>query len=66
MKKQQPKPESMLDLTVDGQPVPLVPFVERIIADAVRAMVRTLHGCEDADYIELEIRPTSLSENTEL
>ncbi len=43
-------------LAVDGRRVPMLPFVEDIIASAVTGMVRSLKSCENAGHIELIIR----------
>lgn len=51
------RPELQVNITVDGNPVPLVPFVEKIFGDTIDAMVRTLHGCEEASQIVVEIQP---------
>lgn len=44
-----------VDLSVDGEPIGLVPFVETILGETVLAMVQTLHGAENAERIQLTI-----------
>ncbi|MBU2550251.1 MAG: LysR family transcriptional regulator [Proteobacteria bacterium] len=52
-KAEQPK---RIRLEVDGRRVPLLPFVENIIENAVRGMVRALKSCETARDIDLILR----------
>ncbi len=43
-------------LIVDGNHVPLKPFIDNLLREGVTGMIRSLKGCADADEIELKIR----------
>jgi len=47
--------EREVSLMVDGRRVPMLKFVENIIANTVTGLVRSLKSCEDAAKIELTI-----------
>ncbi|MFQ5736942.1 MAG: molybdopterin-guanine dinucleotide biosynthesis protein B [Thermodesulfobacteriota bacterium] len=46
-----------ISLVVDGRYVPLKPFIENLIKDGVKGMIRSLKGCSDTTEIEIRIRP---------
>lgn len=43
-------------LTVDGQYVPLKPFIEDLLREAVIGMTRSLKGCKDAEEITIRVK----------
>ncbi|RPJ10719.1 MAG: molybdopterin-guanine dinucleotide biosynthesis protein B [Deltaproteobacteria bacterium] len=45
-------------LKVDGKRIPLNPFVKGFLASAIRGMVTSLKGCDDASTIELHLEGT--------
>lgn len=48
-------PFPTVSLVVDGSPVPLKPFIDDLIREAVTGMTRSLKGCSEACDIELKI-----------
>ncbi|MGE5254845.1 MAG: molybdopterin-guanine dinucleotide biosynthesis protein B [Planctomycetaceae bacterium] len=54
LKKKESPP---VQLRVDGQPIPLSPFVQKSVIGTVRGMVSALKGCESPQRIELLIFP---------
>jgi len=53
LKKARP---ATISLVVDGSPVPLKPFIEALLREAVVGMTRSLKGCEDAKEVEIKVR----------
>lgn len=47
---------STVSLVVDGSHVPLKPFIEALLREAVIGMTRSLKGCEDALDVEIKVR----------
>jgi hypothetical protein len=45
-----------IEVTVDGAPLPMVPFVRKLMAAAIVGMVGALRGGEDAREIEVRVR----------
>ena len=49
------KPKEVIRLNVDGECIPLKPFVRDFLAQAVQGMVKPLKGCQKAKRIEIRI-----------
>jgi len=49
--------EREAQVLVDGKALPLVPFVEKLVAETVSALVGSLKGGEGAAEITVVIRP---------
>ncbi len=47
--------EERLSLRVDGKVVPLKPFVEKFLREALKGMLSSLRGCERGGKVEIEI-----------
>ncbi|MBI5886576.1 MAG: molybdopterin-guanine dinucleotide biosynthesis protein B [Deltaproteobacteria bacterium] len=47
---------STVSLIVDGEHVPLKPFIEVLLREAVIGMTRSLKGCEKARDVEIKVR----------
>lgn len=45
-----------VSLVVDGAIVPLKPFIEALLREAVIGMTRSLKGCKDAKDVEIKVR----------
>ncbi len=45
-----------VSLIVDGKHVPLKPFIDDLLREGVKGMIRSLKGCAEAEEIELRIR----------
>ncbi|MBM4403608.1 MAG: molybdopterin-guanine dinucleotide biosynthesis protein MobB [Candidatus Cloacimonetes bacterium] len=45
-----------LGIKVNGKPLPIVPFIQRLFQDQIEAFIRNLKGTEQADRIEITIR----------
>jgi CRISPR/Cas system-associated exonuclease Cas4 (RecB family) len=52
----QDAPDYQVELTVDGRPLPLAPFVRQIIASTVFGLVGALKGGENAREVRLTLR----------
>ena len=50
------EPDDEIEVKVDGAPLPMVPFVRKLMAAAIVGMVGTLRGGEDAREIEVRVR----------
>ena len=48
-----------IEVKVDGAPLPMVPFVRKLMAAAIVGMVGALRGGEDAREIEVRVRRKS-------
>ncbi len=53
-----PEPENAheVEVTVDGVALRVVPFVNRIVASVVVALITALKGAENARTIEIRVR----------
>lgn len=47
---------STVSLVVDGRAVPLKPFIEDLIREAVLGMIKSLKGCSGAGTVELKVK----------
>ncbi|MFQ6111227.1 MAG: molybdopterin-guanine dinucleotide biosynthesis protein B [Nitrospinota bacterium] len=47
--------QERLSLRVDGEFIPLKPFVERFLREALKGMLSSLRGCEKGGKVEIEI-----------
>lgn len=45
-----------LEVRVDGVPLGMVPFVQKMVAGTIVGMIGTLKGAEDAREIEIRVR----------
>lgn len=48
--------EHEAEVLIDGKPLPLVPFVEKLVAETVSAMIGSLKGGEGAKEITIVVR----------
>lgn len=48
--------EHEAEVLIDGKPLPLVPFVEKLVAETVSAMIGSLKGGEGAKEITVVVR----------
>ncbi len=55
-----PWPRYHVVLTVDGEERPLRNFIHEAFGGAVLGLVRALKDCEDAEVVELRIRPADV------
>jgi molybdopterin-guanine dinucleotide biosynthesis protein B len=56
-----PDPGAGVALTVGGRPLRMVPFVQKILCNAVLGVVRELEGYEEGAEVEIKITPPSLA-----
>ncbi|MBI3929577.1 MAG: hypothetical protein HY319_28810 [Armatimonadetes bacterium] len=47
-----------VELVVDGQDIPLSPFVRQVLSSTVRGLIAPLRGVERPDRVELRLGPS--------